>query len=296
MAISKLLLNSVLLITLCSSLNAQTAVPSGTNPASAESKLANTQWRLASFNVQGAESAVINGTTVTIKFGADGRVGGSTGCNSYGGEYREQADSLSFSRLISTKRACLEQSANRQEQQYLAALESSRSYKLSDTGLTIFYGDGRSALNFVNDLPSSAPEQRYENLTTPVELLASFYNAVNLREYERAHRYWETPPSNLQEFSRGYAETASVQLIVQPPTRVEGAAGSLYASVPTLVVARQRDGAERLFAGCYVTRKSNLDPSDVPKQEVWRIYKASMSPIATGAAISKLLAEACQAR
>ncbi len=41
-----------------------------------------------------------------------------------------------------------------------------------------------------------------------------------------------------------------VQLIVQPPTRIEGAAGSLYAEVPTVVVARHRDGAERYFAGC----------------------------------------------
>jgi hypothetical protein len=126
-----------------------------------------------------------------------------------------------------------------------------------------------------------------------VTLLASFYNAVNAKDYERSYRYWETPPGKLEDFTRGYADTTSVQLIVEPPTRVEGAAGSQYAEVPTVIVARHRDGRERVFAGCYVTRKSNLSPTDVPKVEVWRIYNASMSPVAADAAIPKLLTEAC---
>ena len=59
-----------------------------------------------------------------------------------------------------------------------------------------------------------------------------FIAGANAREYEHAYRYWEAPPGNLQDFARGYAETASVQLIVQPPTRIEGAAGSLYVGSP----------------------------------------------------------------
>ena len=80
-----------------------------------------------------------------------------------------------------------------------------------------------------------------------MELLASYFNAVNIREYERAYRYWETPPGKLEDFARGYADTVGVQLIVQPPTRIEGAAGSLYAEVPTVIIARHRDGSERSF-------------------------------------------------
>lgn len=293
MEISKHLLTFVLLVSSCSLLNAQTPVSNQTEPSSAENSLANTEWRLVSFGTAGAESPVIEGTTITLKFGADGRVAGSAGCNSYGGSYSERGDSLSFSRLVSTKRACLEQRANQQEQQYLAALELSGKFKISEIGLKIFYGDERGAFNFVHHSTSKPAEQRYENLTNPVDLLASFYNAVNTREYERAYGYWETPPGNLQDFTRGYAETASVRLIVEPPTRVEGAAGSQYAQVPTVIVTRQRDGRERVFAGCYVVRKSNLSPSDVPKEEAWRIYKANMSPVAA-AAIPKLLQQACR--
>ena len=268
MGFSKLLPTIILLISTCNLLAAQTPASS----SSAESKSANTQWRLASFGASGTESPVIEGTTITLKFGADGRGGGSGGCNSYGGEYRERGDNLSFGQIISTKRACLEQSANQQEQRYFAALESASKFKISDNRLTIFHGDGRSVLNFVGDPSSKPTEQRYENLNSPVALLASFY----------------------EDFTRGYAETASVQLIVEPPTHISGAAGSLYSEVPTVIVARNRDGSERIFVGCYVTRKSNLHPSDIPKEEVWRIYRASMSPAAAGSAIPKLLAQACR--
>lgn len=294
MEMPKLLLTIALLISTCGQLAAQTQAPPRAAPPSAEGRLANTQWRLASFGESGTESPVVEGTTITLKFGADGRAGGSGGCNSYGGEYRESGDTLSFAQIISTKRACLEESANRQEQRYFAALESAGRFKLSDNGLTVFHGDGRSALNFVGDPPSNPSAERYENLNSPVALLTSFYDAVNAGEYERAYRYWETPPGTLQDFARGYAETAGVRLIVEPPTRVEGAAGSLYAEIPTLLVARQRDGGERVFAGCYVARKSSLRPTDVPKEEVWRIHRASMSPVAAGAALPQLLAQACR--
>jgi heat shock protein HslJ len=294
MKFSKLLSAIILLISTCNLLAAQPPARARTESSSAESKLANTQWRLTSFGATGAESPVIEGTTITLKFGADGRAGGSGGCNSYGGEYRERGDNLSFSQIISTKRACLEQNANQQEQRYFAAVETASKFKLSGNRLTIFHGNGRSTLNFVNGPSSKSAEQRYENLNSPVALLASFYNAVNAKEYERAYRYWETPPGSLEDFARGYAETASVQLIVEPPTRIEGAAGSLYAEVPTILVTFNRDGSERIFVGCYVTRKSNLHPSDIPKEEVWRIFRASMSPVAAGSTIPKLLAQVCR--
>jgi heat shock protein HslJ len=290
MEFSKLLPTIILLISTCNLLAAQTPASS----SSTENKLVNTQWRLTSFGATGADSPVIEGATITLKFGADGRAGGSGGCNSYGGNYRERGDNLSFSQITSTKRACLEPSANQQEQRYFTALESASKFKLSDNRLTIFHGDGRSTLNFVGDPSAKPAEQRYENLSSPVALLASFYNAVNAKEYERAFRYWETPPGSLEDFTRGYTEMASAQLIVEPPTHISGAAGSLYAEVPTVIVARQRDGSERIFVGCYVTRKSNLRPSDIPQEEVWRIYRASISPVAADATIPKLLAQVCR--
>jgi len=252
-----------------------------------DNKLANTEWQLKSFEVSGKESPVVEGTSVTLKFGADGRAGGSSGCNSYGAEHTEQADRLTFNRIVSTKRACLDNRANQQEAAYFSALQSATRFNLSDDRLTVFYGDSQNVLNFMRE--GKPPDQMNENVNGPVEMLALFYDAVNRRDYERAYRYWETPATSLEEFSRGYANTANVQLIVQPPIRVEGAAGSLYVEIPTVLVARQRDGSQRVFAGCYVARRSNIQT-----ESSWRIYKASVSAVTNNTAVPKLLAETCK--
>src|SRR5215207_789145 len=76
--------------------------------------LAGTDWRLASLGPAGAETGVIAGTTVTLKFGEEGRASGSTGCNSYSGTYQVRGDNIFFSRLVSTRRACMDQNANHQ--------------------------------------------------------------------------------------------------------------------------------------------------------------------------------------
>jgi heat shock protein HslJ len=256
--------------------------------------LAATKWRLTSFGPIETPAPVIEGTSITLEFSRDGKIGGNGGCNSYGGDYQIRAESLSLSRIVSTKRACIAQNAMQQEQRYFEALGSVGRFKFSDNQLTIFYDGGRGALNFVKASGEATTEQSFENQNSPVELLASYFNAVNIREYERAYRYWQTPPGKLEDFARGYADTASVQLIVQPPTHIEGAAGSLYAQVPTVIAARHRDGSERVFSGCYVTRKTNLSPTDIPKQEVWRIYSASMRPIVGEPMIRQLLAQACK--
>jgi heat shock protein HslJ/general stress protein 26 len=117
----------------------------------ADNRLANTEWRLASFGAARAQSPLIQGTTITLKFGSDGRAGGSSGCNTYGADYRVRGNTLSFGAIISTKRACLDQRANQQEQQYFRVLESANGFTLSGNRLTIFNDARANSLNFVSD-------------------------------------------------------------------------------------------------------------------------------------------------
>jgi hypothetical protein len=68
---SKLLPAIILLISTCNLPAAQT--PARSESSSAESRLSNTQWRLASFD--GGAAPVIEGTTIALKFGAAGARG-----------------------------------------------------------------------------------------------------------------------------------------------------------------------------------------------------------------------------
>jgi uncharacterized protein (TIGR02246 family) len=149
MNVSKLLVAIILLTQTCGLLAAQTPAPARAESPSGENRLANTQWRLASFGRSGSESPAVEGTSVTLEFGADGRAGGSGGCNSYRGNYQVRNDRLSFGQIISTKKACVDERANQQERRYFQALGSAARFELTDGRLVIFHDGERGALNFV---------------------------------------------------------------------------------------------------------------------------------------------------
>ncbi len=243
-------------------------------------------WRLASLGPAGAETGVVAGTTVTLKFGEDNRATGSTGCNSFSGTYQVRGDNISFSRLVSTRRACLDQKANEQEQRFLSTLGAANRFRLLTNRLTIYSDRGRSVLNFVNiPEPEGAPR---EDRSDPVTTLAGYYSAINARDYRGAFGFWDSPPSSYEQFARGFGDTDQVRLLVEPSTRVEGAAGSVYADIPAIVVSTMRNGSERIFAGCYVMRRSNV------QDRGWQIYRADVSPVSANIKLSRILSQGCR--
>ena len=122
----------------------------------------------------------------------------------------------------------------------------------------------------------------------PVATLASYYNAINDRDYHRAYGFWETPSSSFEQFARGFAGTEHVRILVEPSPRIEGAAGSAFAEISTIVVATTRGGNERVFAGCYVMRRSNV------QDRGWMIYRANVSMVPSSMKISRMLSHVCK--
>lgn len=136
-------------------------------------------------------------------------------------------------------------------------------------------------------------ELPYDNPVSPVDVLASYYNAINLQDYQRAYSYRESPTDSFATFSSGFADTTSVQLIVQPPTFIGGAAGSVYAEIPAVLIADHLDGTQHTFAGCFTTRKSNIQSPDMP-EDSWHIYNADVKVVSNTASIPTLLKQACK--
>lgn len=250
--------------------------------------LRGTEWRLVSLGPAGAEADIVAGTTVTLKFGEDGRATGSTGCNSYGGTYQIRGDNISFSRLISTRRACLDQNANQQEQRFISTLESANRFRLSANRLTILSDRGRNTLNFVNNSDSGSDDGPREDRSDPIAALRSYYDAINARDFRRAYGYWESPATSFDRFASGFADTDRVRVLVEPPARLDGAAGSIYAEISTIVVATTRAGIERVFAGCYTMRRSNV------QDRGWLIYRGDVSQVPSSTRISRMLSQACR--
>lgn len=101
--------------------------------------LGGTKWDVVNYN-NGKEAvvSVTTGTELTLNFGADGRVSGSAGCNSFTGTFESADGTLKIGPLASTRMLCSEPAGiMEQEAQYLTALQNSATYEIVNGALTI---------------------------------------------------------------------------------------------------------------------------------------------------------------
>lgn len=121
----------------------------------------------------------------------------------------------------------------------------------------------------------------YDNRLSPIELLTSYFDAVQTGDYSRAYNYWETPPvPSLAAFAQGYADTRAVTVILRLDMYLEGAAGSVYMNMPTLLIATNTDGSVQRFTGCFVARRSNVPQGDVLDPN-WRLFSGNFREVRT---------------
>lgn len=117
-----------------------TYAPAAANPLLGE-------WNVTGYN-NGKEATVgpIDGTELTATFTPDGKVSGSSGCNTFTGAYELEGDALTVGPLASTMMAC-EQPAMDQEAQFLAALQTPTTVETS--GATVTLRDANGAAQVV---------------------------------------------------------------------------------------------------------------------------------------------------
>lgn len=244
-----------------------------------EQVLVGTQWESTSL-VQGVG---------TLWFEEGGHVSGFAACNSYKGNYRVEGDRISFSQIISDKKECDDIILSAHEILFFKALNTATRFRLNSKQLTIYYDTDRGVLDFKKlNIPQVVPAQSDD----PIDALNNYYRALNIGEARTAYKYWENPSQTYEQFINGFGDTMRVRILVEPSPQIEGAAGSSYAKVASVVVSTHRNGTERVFAGCYVMRRSNVRAEDDPDQKGWRIYSASLAPVA--GKISTLLDQRCK--
>ncbi len=101
--------------------------------------LSGTDWNLIGYN-NGKEAfvSVILDTTITASFGADGRLSGSAGCNTYNADYTVDGEQISIGPAITTRMFCAGEGVMEQEMAYLQALEKANRYQIEGDVLTLF--------------------------------------------------------------------------------------------------------------------------------------------------------------
>ena len=79
-------------------------------------------------------------------------------------------------------------------------------------------------------------------------------------------------------FEKGFAHTRATKVKTGTLGPSEGAAGSIYQTVPVTVEATLDDGSAQRFAGSYVVRRINNVDGASPSQLRWHLASATLRP------------------
>jgi len=105
--------------------------------------LVGTRWMVDTLISLGTASSVPAGTAAFMTFTADGKVTGSTGCNSFGATAKVDAKAITFADLTMTKMAC-EGAAGDLEGSVLRVLDQPLAYRIEGTRLFLEAPDGNA--------------------------------------------------------------------------------------------------------------------------------------------------------
>jgi heat shock protein HslJ len=123
--------------------------------AAAPKPLVGTRWELESL-AYGADAVAspIAGADAFVRFGADGDVGGSTGCNTFGGRYQVGGDAIAIGEIRMTLKACAPD-IDQQEDVFHRALLRAGRYGIEGDTLTLSDGAGAFLVSFTarGDVP-----------------------------------------------------------------------------------------------------------------------------------------------
>jgi heat shock protein HslJ len=113
-------------------------------------------WRVTGLNNgrQGVVS-VLDGSSLTMEFAADGKVTGSAGCNRFHAAYTHEGPKMSISAVAATRRTCVKpEGVMEQEHQLLKALETVSTARAEGDRLELRAADGALAVELVRNRKS----------------------------------------------------------------------------------------------------------------------------------------------
>lgn len=148
--------------------------------------------------------------------------------------------------------------------------------------------------------PSGAAQTTGKDLylddhSNPVQVLRSYYNAINRQEYVRAYSYWNSQNAQpYNQFEQGYKDTANVELYAGQVS-ASAAAGTTYYAAPISLKATKTNGTTQFFAGCVLFRFGNPANYGQPPFRPLVIDKAAIQSLTGSANAAQIMQQACQA-
>jgi heat shock protein HslJ len=102
-------------------------------------------WKLVSYGSKSSPTPVVSDIDTTVTIGADGKVNGNVGCNSFGGDYKTSGEKISFSQIASTMMACADP-LMQQESAVFTVFTDKATFSMDGSTLTITSADGNTVV------------------------------------------------------------------------------------------------------------------------------------------------------
>ncbi len=115
-------------------------------------------------------------------------------------------------------------------------------------------------------------------LLTPIEAVQTYFMSVAAGDLTPVSTTGVDNTGNIfaQTFAKPLAGAQNLQVYVNPQIFMEGAAGSAYATVPTLVTLTTVDQSAYYLASCFTARKSNVPVGEAAAPDPnWHIASSS---------------------
>jgi heat shock protein HslJ len=200
-----------------------------TSAPGAVSGLTGVTWSLDSYlDGNGTLVPILPGTEVSARFGDDGRVTGSAGCNGYGGDYRLDGTALSVSSLFQTLKFCTEpEGIMDQEARFMELLGSATGCRIENDRLILTDAEGATTLIFTEKMPVALPgtSWRLANLVDENSTMTPVLSGTNVTlAFDADGRLGGSAGCN--RYGAGYTVDGA-NLAIEPPIRTE-----MYCSEP----------------------------------------------------------------
>lgn len=117
-----------------------------------------------------------------------------------------------------------------------------------------------------------------DDRSTPQQLIHSYYNAINRKEYARAYSYYadDSHEPDFSHYAKGYENTRSVAIQLGN-TEPDPGAGQIYWTLPLAIEATLNDGKTQVYTGCYTVAMSNPAMQEEPPFKPMTIRAGTLS-------------------
>lgn len=108
------------------------------------------------------------------------------------------------------------------------------------------------------------------------DVMQHYYALIGQKRYAEALPLWGPAGPSAQAFTQSFSDKLEYHGLVGSPGEIEGAAGSLFVTVPVQVYGRLKDGRELHQLGKATLRRVNDVPGSTAAQRTWHIESIAL--------------------